>query len=359
MTCPAEADPSLTGLAGIVRDTLQGVLIPGATVSATWTEDDGQRRTVSVQADEGGVYVLCGLPAMESLTVSARFPSFRTEPVQVSIEPGPPAGWDILVGVEEGALARLLTVPGRIVGRVSDRRSGRPIEAANVVLSDTLLAEDRQRMTDGSGRFMFSDLDPGAYRVTVDHLTFDPLNQLVYLPSDRTVQVDFELSVDPIELAPIVVTALREKRLELQGFYDRRELGEAIGAGVFLTRDDIQGAGAIRVTHYLGRIPGVRTECGGGANNNCVIRMTRGVPSLSNRAEYGCMNANVYLDGVRVIRDGGGADDSIDNFVSPGEIAGIEVYRGPSELPAEFGGAVGRCGAIVIWTGPAISRRSP
>lgn len=358
VTCPAEIDPSLTGLAGIVRDTLQGVIIPGATVSATWVEDNGQRRTLSVEADDNGVYVLCGLPPMKGLTVSARFPSFRTEPVQVSIEPGPPAGWDILVGVEEGALARLLTVPGRIVGRVVDRSSGRPVEAANVVLSDTLLAEDRQGMTDGSGRFMFSDLDPGTYRVTVDHLTFDPLDQLVYLPSDRTVQVDFELSADPIELAPIVVTALREKRLELQGFYDRRELGEAIGAGVFLTRDDIQDAGAIRVTHYLGRIPGVRTECGGGANNNCVIRMTRGVPSLSSRAEYGCVNANVYLDGVRVIRDGGGGD-SIDNFVSPGEIAGIEVYRGPSELPAEFGGAVGRCGAIVIWTGPAMRGSSP
>ena len=358
VTCPTEMDPSLTGLAGIVRDTLQGILLPGATVSATWTEGEGQRRTVSVEADNQGVYVLCGLPPLEDLTVSARFPSFRTEPVHVSIAPGPPAGWDILVGVEAGVLASLLTVPGRIVGRVLDRRSGRPVEAANIVLSDTLLAEDRQIMTDGSGRFMFTDLTPGMYRVTVDHLTFDPLDQLVDLPSDRTVQVDFELSVDPIELAPIVVTAMREKRLELQGFYDRRELGEAIGAGVFFTRDDTQDAGAIRVTHYLGRIPGVRAECTGGANNNCTIRMTRGAPSLSSRAEFGCQNANVYLDGVRVIRDGG-AGESIDNFVTPPEIAGIEVYRGPSELPAEFGGAVGRCGAIVIWTGPGIRRRSP
>ncbi len=357
VTCPAEMDRALTGLAGIVRDTLQGILIPGATVSATWTEDEGQEHTVSVEADSEGVYVLCGLPPREDLTVSARFPSFRTEPMRVSIEPGPPAGWDILVGVEAGALASLLTVPGRILGQVLDRSSGRPVEAANVILSDTLLAEDRQRMTDGSGRFMFTDLSPGMYRVTVDHITFDPLDQLVDLPSDRTVQVDFELSADPIELAPIVVTAVREKRLELQGFYDRRELGEAIGAGVFLTRDDIEDAGAIRVTHYLGRIPGVRTECTGGANNNCTIRMTRGAPSLSRRAEYGCRNANVYLDGVRVIRDGGGGE-SIDNFVTPAEIAGIEVYRGASELPAEFGGAVGRCGAIVIWTGPGIRRRS-
>lgn len=358
VTCPAEMDPSLTGLAGVVRDTLQGILIPGATVTASWTEGEGRRRTVSVDADSEGVYVLCGLPPLEDLTVSARFASFRTDPAHVNIAPGPPAGWNILVGVEEGELASLLTVPGRIVGRVLDRRSGRPVEAANVVLSDTLLAEDRQGMTDGSGRFMFTDLDPGMYRVTVDHLTFDALDQLVSLPSDRTVQVDFELSADPIELAPIVVTALREKRLELQGFYDRRELGEAIGAGVFLTRDDIQDAGAIRVTHYLGRIPGLRTECQGSGNNNCVIRMTRGAPSLSGSAEYGCVSTNVYLDGVRVIRDGEGFSDSIDNFVSPSEVAGIEVYRGPSELPAEFGGAVGRCGAIVIWTGPGIRRNS-
>ncbi|WP_419162774.1 carboxypeptidase regulatory-like domain-containing protein [Candidatus Palauibacter sp.] len=355
VTCPAEMDPALTGLAGIVRDTLQGMVIPGATVQAAWRDDGGQRRTLSVEADEGGVYVLCGLPPLKGLTVRARFPSFVTEPVLLSIEPGPPAGWDILVGVEEGVLVSLLRVPGRILGRVIDRNSGRPVEAASITLADTLLDENRQRLSDGNGRYMFTDLDPGAYRIQVEHLAFEPVDQVVNLPSDRTVQVDFELSVDPIELAPLVVTAVREKRLELQGFYDRRELGEAAGAGVFITRDEIHDAGAIRVTHYLGRLPGLRTECTGSGNNNCVIRMTRGAPSLNNRAEYGCMNANVYVDGVRVIRDGGGFSDSIDNFVTPSEVAGIEVYRGPSELPAEFGGSVGRCGAIVIWTGPAIA----
>ncbi len=343
----------------MVRDTLQGLVIPGATVSAAWTDEGGRQQSLSVVADNDGVYVLCGLPPHTDLTVNAAFPSHRTDPVLISIAPGPPAGWDILVAVEAGALATLLTVPGRIVGRVLDRSTGRPVEAANITLADTLVRQDRELMTDGSGRFMFDDLTPGIYRLTADHIAFDAVDQLVDLPSDRTVQVDFELSVDPIELAPLVVTALREKRLELQGFYDRRELGEASGAGVFLTREDIQDVGAIRVTHYLGRIPGLRTECTGSGNNNCVIRMTRGAPSLSGSAEFGCVNANVYLDGVRVIRDGGGSNDSIDNFVTPSEVAGIEVYRGASELPAEFGGSVGRCGAIVIWTGPGIERRSP
>ena len=60
---------------------------------------------------------------------------------------------------------------------------------------------------------------------------------------------------------------------------------------------------------------------------------------------------HVYVDGVRVIRDNASSNESIDNFVHPSEIAGVEVYRSASEVPAEFGGSVGRCGAIVIWTG--------
>ena len=32
------------------------------------------------------------------------------------------------------------------------------------------------------------------------------------------------------------------------------------------------------------------------------------------------------------------------------QIAGVEVYKGPATLPAEFGGSGGRCGAVVIWT---------
>jgi hypothetical protein len=32
-----------------------------------------------------------------------------------------------------------------------------------------------------------------------------------------------------------------------------------------------------------------------------------------------------------------------------GDIYGMEVYRGPSELPAEFT-SNGMCGAIVVWT---------
>ena len=62
---------------------------------------------------------------------------------------------------------------------------------------------------------------------------------------------------------------------------------------------------------------------------------------------------SVYLDGILVVRrsrTGRGSSSNINDFVIPIEIAGVEVYRGPSELPAEFAGMESRCGAVVIWT---------
>ncbi|RMH14199.1 MAG: hypothetical protein D6701_11515, partial [Gemmatimonadetes bacterium] len=38
------------------------------------------------------------------------------------------------------------------------------------------------------------------------------------------------------------------------------------------------------------------------------------------------------------------------DLIRPEDIEAIEVYRGASEVPAEFGGSDAGCGAIVIWT---------
>jgi outer membrane receptor protein involved in Fe transport len=52
----------------------------------------------------------------------------------------------------------------------------------------------------------------------------------------------------------------------------------------------------------------------------------------------------VYVDGFRVPGDPG---DAL-SMINAADVEGIEVYRGPSELPAEF--MSDDCAAIVIWT---------
>ena len=53
----------------------------------------------------------------------------------------------------------------------------------------------------------------------------------------------------------------------------------------------------------------------------------------------------IYLDGVLISEAG-----EVDLWVSPVEIGGVEVYKGPGALPAEFTGPASRCGAVAIWT---------
>jgi hypothetical protein len=264
----------------------------------------------------------------------------------VTIEPGPPAGWNFQLLVDDDGVRGDAAFPGRIVGRVVDRNTDRPVDAASIVLE----GEGIRRLSEGQGRYLFDDLPPGVYRLSVTHVTYDRTEQLVNVPGNRTVEVNFAMSVDPIELEPIVVTIVRDRRLEIKGFYERRELGEAIGNGVFFDQEEIRRQAPLRVTHLLERVPGVRISCTGSGNRNCMVRMTGGTASLG-AGQTGCTNANVFVDGVRVIRDNQAMPESLDVFVSPGEVAGLEVYRGAAEIPAEFGGSTGQCGAIVIWTG--------
>ena len=346
-SCSADQDASQSGLVGFVRHAGAGYALPGAEVVAAWVTSDGQRTSASAEADEAGVYRLCGLPTNEQILLTATFVGYSTEPISVRIEPGPPAGYDFALNMSgQSALSEAGLEPGRVVGRVLDRETGRTVEAADVVLQGF----DERRATNANGRFMFADVTPGAYSVSVRHLAYEGIAQAVYVPPNRTIEVNFELTADPIELEPIVIIGVRDKRLENNGFYERQEISERLGLGVFFTRAEIRRTAAQQVTQLLQRVPGVRVICSG--SRACTIRMTRGQPSLSRRSEQGCDNTNVYIDGVRVIRDTSpDVEVTLDDFVLASEITAMEVYRGAAEIPAEFGGAVGRCGAIVIWTG--------
>ena len=59
---------------------------------------------------------------------------------------------------------------------------------------------------------------------------------------------------------------------------------------------------------------------------------------------------DVYLNGQLTIRADREQDLGINELVFPNEIAGLEVYRDASSLPAEFFGSRPQCGAVVIWT---------
>jgi outer membrane receptor for ferrienterochelin and colicin len=50
---------------------------------------------------------------------------------------------------------------------------------------------------------------------------------------------------------------------------------------------------------------------------------------------------------VRVAYD---AQSDINSVVDPDQVEAIEVFRGPSEIPAQYNDNNSQCGVILIWT---------
>ncbi len=351
ITCPEPEGEGSAGLTGSVTDASTGTPLPGAMVMVSWVDDDGESGTAMAATDAVGMYVACGLPAEQELLVYANFNTLWSDPVTLSITTGPPADWNITLDLPGVTVREGLALPGRIVGRVADRTFDRAVDGAAIRIENGEV--DERTVSDGSGRFLFGPLEPGTYRIHVEHIGFENLDRVIEVVDDRTLEINFSLTVDAVELEPLVVTALRQRRLELAGFYDRKDFGEKLGLGVYATQEDIKRSGAQRLTSFLRTIPAVRVQCSGSGigRNACRILMTRGTGGFGD-GPGGCQNTNVWIDGAWVIRPGQSSTQTpINDLVSVMEVAGIEIYRGPSELPAQYGGSSGRCGAIVIWTG--------
>ena len=68
------------------------------------------------------------------------------------------------------------------------------------------------------------------------------------------------------------------------------------------------------------------------------------------RGPFGLCSPAFYLDGT-YLSASLGADD-IDTWVSPAEIAGIEIYPAGT-VPAQYQQGLSGCGSIVVWTSPS------
>ena len=322
------SDPAATTVEGEIRDEYTGVLLPGAHVIAT-THPSGRPRaatTDDIVSDADARYRVCDLPDGHALTLRVATARRTGSEQQVALE-GPLVTRDLSIR---------LAGPGDVTGRVVDRSTGEPVATADIFVTGT---SSRAR-TDELGYFRLDDVLPGDHVVEITHLGFAPVAEMVSVVADRTVDLRVALSADPIALEPLVVTALRDRRLELRGFYDRRTSGERLGQGFFFERVELEKRTLADVTSVFRELPGVEVRCSG--SRNCRVGSTR---------RTGCTQMDVYVNGSLVIGDSRMDPVGIDELVRPADIAAMEVYTSAASVPADFSGMTGRCGAIVIWTG--------
>ena len=217
----------------------------------------------------------------------------------------------------------------QIGGTVVDIVTGDPVPAVTVELLDPGSTVVATVTTDNAGEFLIAIPAPGTYRIGTRHTGYqDARSASLELEARDTLTVQYRIAPEVAVLNPLTVVASRRQPGQLSGFEERarRDVG-----GQFIPREEIERRRPLHVSDLLAGSPGVQLVPRAGLSNAVLLR--------------GCEPA-VFIDGVRI--HGGAA--AIDELVSPIEIAAVEVYRGPSEVPVEFSGPEAACGAIVIWT---------
>jgi hypothetical protein len=159
----------------------------------------------------------------------------------------------------------------------------------------------------------------------------------VDLASHRATTVAVTLKEQARVLNEVTVYGTPSHTRSLSGFAERRRLG----FGHFFTRADIARRHPIVLSDlFRGSAAGIQVVPTDSRFGHKLI-LRGGSTSLI--AGGGC-NPTIYLDGV-TLNDSTG---DVDWFADPQDVAGVEVYAGPSQTPPQFPGH--GCGSVVIWT---------
>lgn len=243
-----------------------------------------------------------------------------------------------LPGTPPASVSRLVARPSGVIdGAVTDSAL-RPLAMAEI----TVLRTPLKLHTNQRGLFRIVDVAAGQYILIVRRLGFRPVSQLIEVQESDTLHVAYEL--DPLpknQLDTVRVVADRTSQ-DLREFEQRRQRG----IGEFLTRDQIIRRGSLELSDLMRGFRSISMAQDGKGG---------GVPEqiAYNKRDFG----NFLTSGpgacpMQVVVDGMNMPSAFDLNLGPliSQIAGIEVYSGPSTAPAQFQGMDRRCGLILIWT---------
>lgn len=215
--------------------------------------------------------------------------------------------------------------------------SGVAIAGAEVWIDGT----ERRTVSNDSGEFHLDRAPGGRVKVMVRRIGFRPDSKRVALTAGDVRQVEFVLEGLAEELEAVLVTARAQTSGRMQEFWARR----MVGLGVFVTRAEIDRSRPPRTVDLFRSILGVRIM----TSNSGFSRLVSGRQSISgmrgnSAAANGCA-MQFYVDGIFMTPGTFSVDE-----IPPETLEALEVYRGPSEIPARFRQRDTACGLVVIWT---------
>lgn len=188
----------------------------------------------------------------------------------------------------------------KITGIVFDQSNGKVIPDANIVIEES----GAGTASGDGGFFVLSDMHPGEYTVTVSVIGYEFQNIKVKLTTDKSIKIP--LQPQPVEFAPVVVTATGTERL----------LSELPHSAEILTEH--------RLSVLNGNTAGEKLESMTGIFSNTYDGLA-GLQTPSIRGSNGDQVV-VLMDGIRMNTAQGGGVDL--NLFPSGALNRIEVVRG-------------------------------
>lgn len=242
------------------------------------------------------------------------------------------------------------TAAQTVLGTVFDSRTGDPLPIARVSLEDIEGREVDATLATGSGLFRLTAPSEGAYVLVGSTIGGTPYRQgpIVLAPAQE-VSVEFVLPSAVMELTGLTVEVERRvQKLEMNGFYDRA----LIGSGIHIDAVDLDRRTSNSVGDILRMVPGVRLPNSSVPGRSYILFSAAERAVLYNAPGTVCA-PRIILDGYVVQQGGPTPFDflvDVDGLLNAQTLAGIEVYRRPSEVPTQYGGTQSLCGVLVIWS---------
>ncbi len=227
-----------------------------------------------------------------------------------------------------------------IRGRLLEFQSDEPIALGHVVMVSAAGDSVSAALTDEAGFFEVTAGEAGSYLLEAAALGYKATRVgLFELGGGGEMSVEFRLWPAPLSIAGVMVESLVEApELVRNGFYRRMQSG----VGTYFSPADVADATATRAIDMIQGLSGVRMRIDPVDGERLLLRGKNGycVPTL-------------MVDGTRATW--AGTSMRLDELVPLETVYAMEVHRGVSSLPIEFG-SFNQCGVLVFWTKRQVRR---
>jgi hypothetical protein len=230
---------------------------------------------------------------------------------------------------------------------VTDGDPSGPLPGAEI----TIPALNFGARTDSLGKFFFTDIPKGAFRVIIRRVGYNAIAITARFSGSDTLAADFALIPSAISLDTVNVLGTAREHGKFLEFEDRR----SHGGGAFLTRADLDKEKDRQLGDIVGKLPGLRVNRFGAesavASSRYAGGRARGGDTMDRRkgAPRGCYS-QIYIDNLRVFSSDVGEALFNINSIPPSTIQGIEYYATREETPIQYASNRAECGTMLIWT---------